>query len=43
MASRPAPVVSGVSRWLIARITVIPHDDWDGELGELYPRVMDST
>ena len=31
---------SGVSRWLMARITVIVDDDWDGELGELYPRVV---
>ena len=32
---------SGVKRWLMARITVIADDDWDGELGELYPRVVD--
>ncbi|WP_419933513.1 hypothetical protein [Candidatus Poriferisodalis sp.] len=25
----------------MARITVIADDDWDGELGELYPRVVD--
>ena len=25
----------------MARITVIPDDDWEGELAELYPRVMD--
>ena len=34
---------SRVSRWLMARITVIPDDAWDGELGELYPRVVDRT
>lgn len=27
----------------MARITVIADDDWDGELGELYPRVVDPT
>ena len=27
----------------MARITVIPDGDWDGELGELYPRVVDRT
>ncbi len=25
----------------MVRITVIPDDDWDGELAELYPRVVD--
>ena len=25
----------------MARIKVIPDDDWDGALGELYPRVVD--
>lgn len=25
----------------MARIEVIPDDDWDGALGELYPRVVD--
>ena len=25
----------------MARITVIPDDDWDGELAELYARVVD--
>ncbi len=27
----------------MARITVIPDDAWDGDLGELYPRVVDRT
>ena len=27
----------------MARITVIPDDAWDGELGELYPQVVDPT
>ena len=27
----------------MARITVIPDDSWDGELGELHPRVVDPT
>ena len=27
----------------MARITVIPDDDWEGELAELYPRVVDRT
>ena len=25
----------------MARITVIPDDDWEGELAELHPRVVD--
>ena len=25
----------------MARIEVIPDDSWDGELGDLYPRVVD--
>ena len=27
----------------MARIEVIPDDDWDGALGELYPRVVDAA
>jgi len=27
----------------MAYITVIPDDEWDGELGELYPQVVDPT
>ncbi len=27
----------------MARITVIPDDDWDGELAELHSRVVDRT
>ena len=27
----------------MARIEVIADDDWDGPLGELYPRVVDPT
>jgi alkylhydroperoxidase family enzyme len=25
----------------MARIEIIPDDSWDGELGEIYPRVVD--
>ena len=32
-----------MKRWLLARITFIPDDAWDGDLGELYPRVVDRT
>ena len=27
----------------MARIEIIPDDSWDGELGEIYPRVADPT
>ncbi len=27
----------------MARIEIIPDDSWDGELGEIYPRVVDPT
>ena len=27
----------------MARIKMIPDDSWDGELGELYPRVVDRS
>ena len=27
----------------MARIAMIPDDSWDGELGELHPRVVDPT
>ena len=27
----------------MARIEVVPDDSWDGELGEMYPRVVDPT
>ena len=27
----------------MARITVIPDDEWDGELADLYPRVVDRS
>lgn len=27
----------------MANITVIPDDEWDGELGELYPTAVDPT
>lgn len=27
----------------MARIDIIPDDSWDGELGEIYPRVVDPT
>ncbi len=27
----------------MARIEIIPDDAWDGELGEIYPRVVDPT
>ena len=40
---RFAGSVSSVKRWPTARITVIPDDSWDGELGELHPRVVDRT
>ena len=32
---------TSVRRCTMARITVIPDDSWDGELGELHPRVVD--
>ena len=32
-----------MARWGMARITVIPDDDWEGELAELYARVVDRT
>ncbi|WP_419921258.1 hypothetical protein [Candidatus Poriferisodalis sp.] len=32
-----------MKRCTMARITVIPDDDWDGDLGELYPRVVDRS
>ena len=27
----------------MARIEIIPDDSWDGELGEIHPRVVDPT
>ena len=27
----------------MARITVVPDDEWDGELAEMHPRVVDRT
>ena len=27
----------------MARIEIIPDDSWDGELGDIYPRVVDPT
>jgi alkylhydroperoxidase family enzyme len=30
-------------RWDMANIRVIPDDEWSGQLGEIYPQVVDRT
>ncbi len=35
------PCGADVSRWRMARIKVIPDDNWEGELGEMHSRVVD--